>query len=117
MVETWRDSWFEDGLRVFYIVPRRTVDEILPLEITPAPSRVARVFVGRMELFSSATVQAVRAAIDANDQTTLARYARFLGPITDRVLADAHHPEVMARIRDVTNSALTAYLRKTAICE
>src|SRR5262249_8548293 len=22
MVATWRDSWFEDGLRVFYIVPR-----------------------------------------------------------------------------------------------
>ena len=117
MVETWRDSWFEEGLRVFYIVPRRTVDEILPLEITPAPSRVTRVFVGRMELFSSATVQSVRAAIDADDQATLARYARFLGPITDRVLADAHHPEVSARIRDVTNAALTTYLRKTAICE
>jgi len=117
MVETWRDSWFEEGLRVFYIVPRRTVDEILPLDITPAPSRVTRVFVGRMELFSTATVQSVRAAIDADDQVTLARYARFLGPITDRVLADAHHPAVSARIRDVTNAALTAYLRQTAICE
>jgi len=117
MVETWRDSWFEDGLRVFYIVPRRTVDEILPLEITPAASRVTRVFVGRMEMFSSATVQSVRAAIDADDQTTLARYARFLGPLTDRVLAEAHHPEVSARIRDVTNAALAKYLRKTAICE
>jgi hypothetical protein len=22
MVETWRDSWFEEGIRLFYIVPR-----------------------------------------------------------------------------------------------
>ena len=117
MVDTWRDSWFEDGMRVFYVMPRRAVDEILPLEISPAPSHVVRVFVGRVELFSSATIQFVRAAIDADDQPTLSRYARFLGPITDRVLAEAHHPEVSARIRDVTNAALTAYLRRTAICE
>src|SRR5262249_23299695 len=31
MVKTWRDSWFEEGLRVFYIVPRRATDAILPL--------------------------------------------------------------------------------------
>ena len=117
MVETWRDSWFEDGLRVFYIMPRRTVDEILPLEITPAPSRVTRVFVGRMELFPSATVQAVRAAIDADDEAALATYARFLGPLTDRILAEIQHPEIAARIRVVTNAALTTYLRRSAVCE
>ena len=117
MVETWRDSWFEEGTRVFYIVPRQLVDEILPLEITPSPTRVTRVFVGRMELFSPATVQSVRAAIDVGDQATLSRYARFLGPITDRILAETHHVEVSARIRDVTNAALTVYLRRTAICE
>ena len=38
MVETWRDSWFEQGTRVFYIVPRPDVDAILPLRITPAPA-------------------------------------------------------------------------------
>ena len=31
MLETWRDSWFGEGSRLFYIVPRRFVD-------TPAPS-------------------------------------------------------------------------------
>jgi len=117
MIETWRDSWFEEGLRVFYVVPRHMVDEVLPLEITPAPSRVIRVFVGRMEVFAPATVQSVRAAIDASDETVLARYARFLGPITDRILAETHHAEVATRIRDVTNAALTTYLRRTTICE
>ncbi len=117
MVETWRDSWFEEGTRVFYIVPRRTVDEILPLEIAPAPSHVTRVFVGRMEVLTPATVQTVRTAVGAHDQETLARYARFLGPIADRILSETADAAMSARIRDVTNAALASYLRRTAICE
>src|SRR5262249_28016280 len=31
MVKTWRDSWFEEGLRVFYIMPRQATDTILPI--------------------------------------------------------------------------------------
>jgi hypothetical protein len=50
MIETWRDSWFDEGKRLFYIVSRKTIDSILPLEITPAPSEIVRVFVGRIEL-------------------------------------------------------------------
>ncbi|HEX2490316.1 MAG TPA: hypothetical protein VHR27_12965, partial [Blastocatellia bacterium] len=38
MVKTWRDAWFEEGLRVFYIVPRRATDAILPITIKPQPS-------------------------------------------------------------------------------
>jgi hypothetical protein len=117
MVETWRDSWFEEGTRVFYIVPRRTVDEILPLEIVPAPSHVARVFVGRMEVLTPATVQTVRTALEAEDQETLARYARFLGPIGDRILSGTIDAVAAGRIRNATNAALASYLRRTAICE
>lgn len=43
MVATWRDSWFEEGRRVIYIVPRGFVDKILPLTITPKPEQVVRV--------------------------------------------------------------------------
>ena len=39
MVDTWRDSWFEEGTRLLYIVPRATVDAMLPLEITPRQSK------------------------------------------------------------------------------
>ena len=35
MVETWRDSWFEEGSRLIYIVPSRAIDAILPLQIEP----------------------------------------------------------------------------------
>jgi hypothetical protein len=50
MVETWRDSWFGEGTRLFYIVSRNAIDSILPLEIDPVPADVVRVFVGRLEL-------------------------------------------------------------------
>ena len=117
MLETWRDSWFEEGTRVFYIVPPRAVDAILPLTITPVPTAVTRVFVGRMEVLTSATQQAVRAALETNDTTTLDRYARFLGPITDRILATTPDAAMAARIRQATNKALAAYLHRMTICD
>ena len=81
MVQTWSDSWFEEGSRLFYIVPRHFVDTILPLSVTPAPSQTVRVFVGRMEIVSPATQKAVQAALAANDQAALGKYGRFLEPI------------------------------------
>ncbi len=84
MVETWRDSWFEEGTRLFYIVPRPAIDGILPLEIQPAPSDIARVFVGRMELITPTIEKEVREAIARNDRGTLEKYGRFLDPIAAR---------------------------------
>jgi hypothetical protein len=84
MVDTWKDSWFEDGARLLYIVPRHDVDEILPLAISPTPAAVARVFVGRIELVTPATIRDVKAAVAANDRATLAKYGRFLQPIVAR---------------------------------
>ena len=81
MVETWRDSWFEEGSRLIYIVPQTTISTILPLDIEPVPSSLTRVFVGRVELVTPATLRAVRDAIGARDRTTLDRYGRFLEPI------------------------------------
>ncbi len=49
MVDTWSDSWFTEGARVFYIVPRATVDSLLPLTVVPQPTEIHRVFVGRVE--------------------------------------------------------------------
>ena len=47
------------------------VDAILPLTMTPEPSAVSRVFVGRMELVTPATIRDVTAALDAGDSATL----------------------------------------------
>jgi hypothetical protein len=117
MVDTWRDSWFEEGTRMFYIVPRRTVDAVLPLEITPAPDNLARVFVGRMEVITPATMSAVDRAIRGNDATVLARYARLLGPVTERLLAKGTTAASAERIHQLTNAALASYARRSMICE
>ncbi len=88
MVETWRDSWFEEGSRLIYIVPSHAIDAILPLRVEPAASQTARVFVGRIELITPETKQSVEQAIAKGDWSALGRYTRFLGPIIKRISAE-----------------------------
>lgn len=88
MVETWSDSWFEEGSRLIYIVPHRFVDTILPLTINPAPAQTVRVFVGRLELITPATEQAVETALAAHDRNTTFKYGRFMEPILDQLKAE-----------------------------
>ncbi|HEY1172672.1 MAG TPA: hypothetical protein VGH19_14985 [Verrucomicrobiae bacterium] len=53
MVKTWEDSWFdESGVRILYVLPEKWVDATMPLKFTPEPAKIARVFVGRAELFT-----------------------------------------------------------------
>jgi hypothetical protein len=85
MVNTWRDSWFEEGSRLIYIVPRGFLDNVLPLTISPTPGQVVRVFVGRLEIVTPATARAVETAFASNDEVTLDKYRRFLEPILQLV--------------------------------
>jgi hypothetical protein len=86
MVETWRDSWFEEGSRLFYIVPQASIDAVLPLDITPKPGAIARVFVGRIELITPSVVREVKEALVKRDRATIAKHARFLRPILARLI-------------------------------
>ena len=86
MLESWKDSWFEEGSRLIYIVPNSFVEKILSLSIAPQPSAVRRVFVGRMELLTSATQNAIETASAAHDKTTLTKYGRFLAPMIEEML-------------------------------
>jgi hypothetical protein len=53
MLRTWEDSYFlKPGLRVFWLVPRDFTDAILPMKITPAPTQLERVLVGRAEVLT-----------------------------------------------------------------
>jgi hypothetical protein len=99
MVETWKDSWFEEGSRLIYIVPSNLVDTILPLRVEPAPAAVARVFVGRIELITPETKRAVTEAIDKGDASTMATYGRFLDPLLTRIAAE--NPSLSARIEQI----------------
>ena len=85
MVETWRDSWFEEGTRIFYLVPKKAVDARLPLTVSPAASSVARVFVGRLELITPEMKDDVEHAVVQNDLDALNRYGRFLDTVAVQV--------------------------------
>jgi hypothetical protein len=91
MVKTWRDSWFEEGLRVFYILPRRATDAILPITIKPQPTELARVFVGRAEIITPEMESEIRAAAQLFGENSpearaaainsVRRYGRFADPV------------------------------------
>jgi hypothetical protein len=111
MFETWRDSWFEEGSRLLYIVPREFVDRVLPLSIDPSPAQTVRVFVGRMELVTPATQRAVEQALATRDQSTLARYNRFLVPILETMIASeknsAKKAQLLQYLNDTDNPQVT----------
>ena len=108
MVETWRDSWFEDGLRLFYIVPRAAIDDVLPLEVTPAPASTARVFVGRIELITPAIVAEVKKAVLARERAPIVKYGRFLKPILARIAASSTAAETALIQQNVSFAYATA---------
>ena len=108
MVDTWRDSWFEEGTRLFYIAPRGAIDSILPLEINPTPAEIARVFVGRLELVTPTTEREVAQAIAVNDRPTLRKYGRFLQPIVNRLLAErpsGDRARIQASLQPIYNAS------------
>ena len=80
------DSWFEEGVRVFYIFPDSAMESILPLQVEPRPDRIARVFVGRVEIFTPQVRNIVAIAIANQDRVTLEKYGRFLAPLTRGVV-------------------------------
>jgi hypothetical protein len=105
MFETWRDSWFEEGSRLLYIVPRQFVDSVLPLSISPAPAQTVRVFVGRLELVTPATQRAVEQALASHDRAILASYNRFLAPIIENMIAGEKSAAKKARLLEYLNEA------------
>ncbi len=107
MFETWRDSWFEEGSRLLYIVPRPFVDSILPLNIQPTPAQTVRVFVGRLELVTPATQRAIEQAMQTHDRTTLNRYGRFLVPILENMIANEKNSAKKAQLFEYLNNVST----------
>ena len=109
MIETWRQSWFEEGSRLLYIVPPHFVEKVLPLSINPAPGQVVRVFVGRLELITPATERAVENALAAHDLPTITKYGRFLQPIMEQLKA-----ENPARAQDFDDDLMKTYSQQQA---
>jgi hypothetical protein len=111
MVATWRESWFEEGTRLLYVMPSQAVDAVLPLRIRPRPADSVRVFVGRLEVITPEILEEVSQAARHSEWTSLSKYRRFLHPITDRIAAASTSPDrvmVEQRLRSVAASFNTA---------
>jgi hypothetical protein len=114
MVKTWQDSWFEEGLRVFFIVPRRSIDAILPITIKPIPDELSRVFVGRSEIITPEIEREIQEAAKqfcegpvekrAAAINTVRRYGRFAEPILREMMIRENIPS----IRTLVTAALRA---------
>ena len=108
MIETWKDSWFEEGLRVFYILPRAVTNEVLPLDVEPRPKETVRVLVGRSEVITPQMEADVRhqvgflrsasAATRNEARANLKKHGRFFEPILKNVLEDETDPKVRGQI-------------------
>ena len=117
MINTWRDTWFEDGTRVLYLMPKPSVETMLPLTIAPTPQATSRVFVGRMDVITPEHVADVRQAIARNDRAALARHGRLLGVIGERILATTPGADEKARIESVLKTTFQAYVEVVTRCD
>jgi hypothetical protein len=93
MINTWKDSWFEeDGLRVLYVLPREWTDQTLPLTLKPTPRELVRVMVGRAEILTPAKNQELSEALtkasqgDAAARMTVEARFRKLGRFAEPAL-------------------------------
>jgi hypothetical protein len=111
MIKTWRDSWFEEGLRIFYIVPRKTTDRILPITIEPAPKELTRVLVGRMEVITPEMERAIQqqvamlesdsADIQSVARTIIRKHGRFSEPVLKGILEKTKDSKLRSRIEQI----------------
>src|SRR5882724_9484564 len=112
MLETWRNSWFEEGSRLLYLVPDEFLNAVLPLSIQPAPVQTVRVFVGRLEIVTPATERAVERALATNDGATIAKYGRFLEPILQAMMKKESNPERLRQMQEALSSYWSAEVAK-----
>jgi len=102
MTDTWRTDWFEDGLRVFWLMPREETDTILPLTLDPPPRQLVRTMVGRVELITPETEDAVRRSLLGSgtlSEATIAAGAqgRFIEPVLRRLAGGTDAAAAAAR--------------------
>lgn len=111
MIKTWQDSWFEEGLRVFYILPRYATDKILPLSVSPQPKQTVRVLVGRAELITPEMERDVKRQVArlksasgkerAEAREDLKKHGRFYEPILKSILESEKNAGVRAELERV----------------
>jgi hypothetical protein len=98
MLATWDESWFEEGLRLFYILPERETDALLPLSIDPEPQESVRVMVARLEILTPEMETEAQERLAGPSAGPLPG-GRFTEPLLMRVLQRTDDVRLKARIR------------------
>lgn len=98
MMATWDESWFEEGLRLFYILPDPETDRLLPLSINPAPKERVRVMVARIEILTPEMESEAEETLAAASAGSLPG-GRFTEALLRRVLGRTDDVRLRARIR------------------
>ncbi|HYJ46458.1 MAG TPA: hypothetical protein VEV81_07575, partial [Pyrinomonadaceae bacterium] len=109
MIKTWRNDWFGEGTRVFYILPRPTTDSVLPITIDPRPQELVRVLVGRAEVITPEMEKGVAQKIGLLSDPSpgvretamreIRKYGRFSEPILKRLLEQERDARVRGLIK------------------
>lgn len=117
MLKTWADSWFEDGLRVFYVLPRNVTDRVLPLSVNPQPKETVRVMVGRAEVITPEMERDVKnqvallrsASVKTREEAreNLKKHGRFYEPILRSILTGEKNTPVRKQIEKLIADAGT----------
>lgn len=117
MIKTWRTSWFEEGMRVFYVLPREITDTVLPINIDPKPTQLVRVLVGRAEVITPEMEKSVQRQVEmlgdpsprVREEARLAirKYGRFSEPILKRILANERNEPMRKRLGELIESTAT----------
>ncbi|MBX2995119.1 MAG: hypothetical protein KF681_09860 [Bdellovibrionaceae bacterium] len=87
MINTWEHGYLKvPGLRLLYVLPAEEVEDILPLTMTPAPERLVRSFVGRIEILLQSDEERILGRIASErDMFKPGSLGRFAEPIMRRV--------------------------------
>lgn len=111
MIKTWQDSWFEEGLRVFYILPTKATNAILPLTVTPQPKETVRVLVGRAEIVTPemekdvkkqvSLLKSTSAKVREEAKAALKKHGRFYEPILKSILEGETNAKVKKQIEEL----------------
>ena len=116
MVNNWEHSYFATpGLRILSVTPRRQVDEMIPITITPKPVELARVMVGRLEVLTPQTERSIADAVSglggadparrAAAEARLAALGRLREPVLRRVMAMAENEAVRSKAERLITEA------------
>ncbi|HYX30444.1 MAG TPA: hypothetical protein VE863_18030 [Pyrinomonadaceae bacterium] len=117
MIKTWRNSWFEPGMRVFYILPRSATDAVLPITINPKPDELVRVLVGRTEVITPEMEKSVKQQVSrlnnpspsvrAEATAEIRNYGRFYEPILKRIIEDETNPRVRVQLEQLIKTPVS----------